>query len=272
MDKDEVYTNVGGRPVVLSQGEYADLIDFMGGNINRSWGAYEDNGDALDVDRYIDMEGVKQAVDDKEKSDWQSLLSRYDYPEISAVSPVQRSDWDDEDYGYEVEMKNLIGSVRPGVRKAVGKAVDFVGKFYDPLFGKENEDYNGGEDVFDEIPTVAYVAAPFINPALGIGLYGSSVINDVYKGKRTPGILDAAIVGGLGKGVVKGAGRFAKGMYNGSKAFAKSYKAARDARAAEMARTLPGTKYVQPPKYRLFDREGNEILSNEGKWYNNRWK
>lgn len=267
----KTYVNIDGRSVGLDEDDYADYLDYMSGNGNRSWGAYVDDGDVLDVGRYLDMNDIRNSVREGKRRKRDAFYSRYDYPELSAVSSVQRSDWDDEDYQDEVELKNLIGSIRPGVRKAIGKAVEFAGKFYDPLFGKENEDYNGGEDVFDEIPTAAYVAAPFINPALGIGLYGASVINDVYKGKKTPGILDAAIVGGLGKGVVKGAGRLAKGVRSGSKAFADSYKAARAARKAEMARTLPGEKYVQPPKYRLFDRDGNEIMSNEGHWYSS-WK
>lgn len=268
----EIYTNIGGKPVILDEDEYADYLDFSYGNRGRVLGRdYDDSKDVLDVERYLDREGVASALEDRKRERRNALQSMYDYPELSSVSSVQQSDWDDDDHRYEVELKNLIGSVRPGVRKAIGKAGEILGRLEEPLLGKENEDYRGEKDFFDKIPTAAYIAAPFINPALGIGLYGASVMNDVYKGKRTPGMLDLLIAGQAAKGAVRGVGNAARAINSGTKAFSKSYKAAKAARAAENARTLPGTTYVKPPKYTLYDIDGTPISTNEGKWYS-RWK
>lgn len=281
-----IYVNIDGRPVEMDEDDYRDYmmsetspysqdtenrvyekqLGILEGLLNSdvSPTARTPMKDALDnASTYLDKNAFRLAKRDAEYDEMVKDYLSNKAPELSSVSPMQKSDWENEDYLNDVNFNILRGTFKPGVRRFANNAMDFLGDMADFAFGKENENYDGGEDFFDNVPELAYLI-----PGAGQMLSLADDINNVYTGKRRPGALSIM----YGAGGLKTVPRMVRTAKRYGNSFLKGVANGRARRAADEAvKRLPGERYVEPPKYQLFDKDGKLLLQNNDKIFRRKW-
>jgi len=227
--------------------------------------------DRLMAEKYVDFDSINDTLDFESMMDDYYWMKQNTPLEIRAVDDNFRNNavpvdggnkWLKKiaDVGGNVASDFLLGTRNKGYANQVPSDYDVQGWLnYDPYADYDEDDGNDGSSIAG---TIAMLGAYNI-PVVGQGLFIKDVADNVYdslKEGELPGILNLYWGG--------------KSMGMAARNFKIGFERGKARKAAEKARNKNILDYTveEMPKYRLMDKEGNELLRNNDKFLDRKWR